>query len=90
VLQRTLQQHHGRQQHAQGEGGAVAACKVLEAVRLLLQDSATTAAAAGEGPEQRLKQGKAALAQLVIGAVVPEVGHSLAAAAAVLCSCSCS
>jgi hypothetical protein len=84
VLQSTLQQHSARQQqqqHAESEGAAVAACKVLQAVRLLLQDSATTAAAASAVPEQRLKAGKAALAQLVTGAVVPEVGR--------VCCCGC-
>jgi hypothetical protein len=49
---------------------------VLEAARLLLQESATTTAAAAPAvvPEQQLKAGKAALAQLVTGAAVPEVG----------------
>lgn len=46
---------------------------------MLLQESATTAAAAAV-PEQRLRAGKAALAQLVTGAVVPEAAALIHAA----------
>jgi hypothetical protein len=70
VLLWVLQQQQQEQQPAAAaEGGAFVACKVLEALRVLLQEAAVTL----QQQQQPLTDGKVQLAQQVMAAVTPQV-----------------